>query len=136
MRNITLPYYVDTRPVQDKAPAPVTEVERFMDANLFECQLLAARITARQCELNRTNNTYLCGKCIQARPENKAAKLAKRTKRRNGDNPESPWRSQLYDRAALSAFEALSGEELPKAEQSRPESVKPRIAAKPVKRAL
>jgi hypothetical protein len=38
-------------------------------------------------------------------------------------NPASPWRTQLYDRAALAKHE-LSGSEPAKADESRPESVK------------
>lgn len=130
MRTVTLPYYVDTRPAPDKTPAPETDIERFMAANLFPCQLLAARITARQCQLNRTADLYVCGKCDQARPDNKTVKLAKRVKRHKGDNPESPWRSKLYDRVALGEFEAepaktnQSGSEPVIADQSQPEPVK------------
>jgi hypothetical protein len=96
-----------------------TDVELFMAANLFLCELLCARITARQCELNRTMDTFLCRKCTQDQPENEeAARLARRVKRHKKDNPESPWREQLYNRSALGEVEAQRRQAQVKAAQS------------------
>ncbi|HBG06298.1 MAG: hypothetical protein A2075_12070 [Geobacteraceae bacterium GWC2_58_44] len=112
MRTVTLPYYVDTRPAPDKARAPESDIERFMAAaNLFGCELLGARITPRQCEINRGQALYSCSKCIQERPDNKAEKLVKRAKRGKGDNPNSPWRdTRTYPLEPPKADQSQSGQ--------------------------
>ena len=84
----------------------MTDIEIFMALNLFHCQLLAARITVRQCELNRQSGHVSCGVCSQDRPDKVVVKLPKRAKRHKGDNPGSPWRGQVYDRVALVGHEA------------------------------
>ncbi|BDV42416.1 hypothetical protein GURASL_13390 [Geotalea uraniireducens] len=86
--------YVDAAPSPDRTPTPAAELEAFLAANTFFCEAYAARIRAQQCETNRSNGLYLCGKCAQERPS--VAAPAKRrgrpAKRHMRDNPESPWR--------------------------------------------
>lgn len=93
MRTITADCFVDTMPMPDRTPAPISEVERFLAARAFDCIALSARISAEQCQANRANGLYLCGKCTQDKPAATGAKPTKRIKRHTGDNPESPWRS-------------------------------------------
>jgi len=76
--------YVALDPRPDRTPAPAGDVAAFMALHLFTCQLLAARITARQCELNRASGHVSCVVCIQ--PRMQATPLPKKVKRRKGEN--------------------------------------------------
>jgi len=99
MRTITNDIYVDTTPQSDRSLAPQSEVERFMTAKTFGCILLAARISAEQCAINRKMSLHRCGKCTQTqraglkdKPAATGVTPTRRPKRRKGDNPDSPWR--------------------------------------------
>jgi hypothetical protein len=91
MRTITTNCFVDTDPMPDRTPAPLSAVEAFMATRTFQCQVLSARITPEQCAANQGKGLFSCGKCSQDKPTIKKAAKVKRAKRYRGDNPESPW---------------------------------------------
>lgn len=89
--------------------APTSDIEQFMTANLFLCGRLAARITVRQCQMNKARDLYMCGSCPS--PQTAQAAVLPQPKRHKGDNPASPWRKQLYDRAELAKHEAQQSDQ-------------------------
>ena len=105
--------------------APTSDIEQFMTANLFLCGRLAARITVRQCQTNQARDLYLCGSCPS--PETAKAAVLPQPKRHKGDNPASPWRKQLYDRAELAKHEAQQSDQSDEkpAASAVPQEVKP-----------
>ena len=90
-------FYYNTPAPQPASATPAAaagEIEAFLAARGFRCEPLAARITLEQCEVNRANALFMCGKCTQERP-GAAAPVKRRgrpPKRYKGDNPDSPWR--------------------------------------------
>jgi hypothetical protein len=84
----------DPRPAHAAPAASTDEIEAFLAARGFRCELLSARITLEQCEANRSNGLFMCGKCTQERPGAPAPvkRRGRPPKRHKGDNPDSPWR--------------------------------------------